>query len=169
MWCRVKLKNRDTLLFGCIYRSPDSTEANFQHLKTLMSSCRDTHYTHKLLMGDFNFKEINWCEMTTSVNETHISSQFLECVRDTYFFQHILNPTRYREGNESSVLDLILTNEEEMVTNIKYLPGLGKSDHLVIDFSLICYTEQEKKCSTEKRNFFKGDYDRIRDQLSRID
>ena len=76
-------------------------------------------------MGDFNFKEINWCEMTTSVNETHISSQFLECVRDTYFFQHILNPTRYREGNESSVLDLILTNEEEMVTDIKYLPGLG--------------------------------------------
>ena len=37
-------------------------------------------------MGDFNFKKINWCEMTTSVNETHISSQFLECVRDTYFF-----------------------------------------------------------------------------------
>ena len=120
-------------------------------------------------MGDFNFKEINWCEMTTSVNETHISSQFLECFRDTNFFQHILNPTRYREGNESSVLDLILTNEEEIVTNIKYLPGLGKSDHLVIDFSLICYTVQEKKCSIEKRNFFKGAYDRIRDQLSRID
>ena len=46
-----------------------------------------------------------------------------------------------------------------MVTDIKYLPGLGKSDHLVIDFSLICYTVQEKKCSTEKRNFFKGDYE----------
>ena len=56
-----------------------------------------------------------------------------------------------------------------MVTDIKYLPGLGKSDHLIIDFSLICYTVQEKICSTEKRNFFKGDYDRIRDQLSRID
>ena len=93
VWCRVKLKNRDTLLVGCIYRRPNSTEANFQHLKTLMSCCRDTHYTNKLLMGDFNFKEINWCEMTTSVNETHISSQFLECVRDTYFFQHKLNPT----------------------------------------------------------------------------
>ena len=36
----------DTLLVGCMYRSPNSTEANFQHLKTLMSSCRDTHYTH---------------------------------------------------------------------------------------------------------------------------
>ena len=87
--------------------------------------------------------------MTTSVNETHISSQFLEYVRDTYFFQHILDPTRYREGNVSSVLDLILTSEEEMISNIKFLPGVGKSDHLVIDFSLICYTMQENKCSTE--------------------
>ena len=24
-------------------------------------------------MGDFNFKEIDWCEMNTSVNETHMS------------------------------------------------------------------------------------------------
>ena len=77
---------------------------------TFLLKCKDTNFTHKLLMGDFNFKEINWSEMTTSVNETYISSQFLECVRDTYFFQHILDPTRYREGNESSVLDLILTN-----------------------------------------------------------
>ena len=108
--------------------------------------------------------------MTTSVNETHLSSQFLEGVRDTYFFQHILDPTRYREGNESSVLDLILTNEEEMVTDIKHLPGLGKRDHLVIDFSFICHTLQENKCSTEKLNFFKGNYmyNSIRNQLSLV-
>ena len=43
-----------------------------------------------------------------------------------------------------------------------------KSDHLVIDFSLIYYTVQEKICSTDKRNFFKSDYDRIRNQLNRI-
>ena len=44
---------------------------------------------------------------------------------------------------------LFLTNEEEMISNIKFLPVLGKSDHLVIDFSLICCTIQENKCSTE--------------------
>ena len=41
-----------------------------------------------------------------------------------------------------------------MVTDIKYLPGLGKSDQLVIDFSLICYTVHEKKCSIEKKQLF---------------
>ena len=59
--------------------------------------------------------------MTTSVNETHIFSQF-KCVRDSSFFPTHTNPTRYRDDNESSVLDLILTNEEEMVIDIKYLP-----------------------------------------------
>ena len=64
-WCHVKLKNRDTLLAGCIYRSPSSSEENFYHLKTLLLKCKDTNHTHMLLMGDFNFKEINWSEMTT--------------------------------------------------------------------------------------------------------
>ena len=81
--------------------------------------------------------------MTNNVNELHMASQFLECVRDTYFFQHVTKPTRYQEGNESSVLDIIFTNEEDMVTDIEFLSGLGKSDHLVLDFSLLCYTEEE--------------------------
>ena len=50
------------------------------HLKALLNPCRDVNYSHKLLMGDFNFKEINWCEMTTSVNENQS------------FYQHVLEP-----------------------------------------------------------------------------
>ena len=107
--------------------------------------------------GDFNFKEINWCEMTTNVNELHMASQFLEWVRDTYFSQHVTKPIRYREGNESSVLVFIFTNEEDMVTDIKFLSGLGKSDHLVLDFSILCYIEEETEThNLEKFNFLRG-------------
>ena len=168
--CKVKLKDRDNLLIGCIYRSPNASDDNFQELKLLFDKCRDVNYSHKLLIGDFNFKDIDWCEMTTNVNEHHIASQFLECVRDTYFTQHITNPTRYREGNVSSVLDLIFTNEEDLVNDISYYPGLGKSDHLVLDFSLDCYTElNTSKNTSEKLNFFKGDYVNLRSQLVDID
>ena len=77
------------------------------------------------------------------------------------------NPTPYREGKESSNLYLILTNEEEMVNEINLLTGLGKSDHLVIDFSLIFDTKEESNvCSTDKLNFFRGNYNEIRHQLS---
>ena len=38
-------------------------------------------------------------------------------------------------------MDLIFTNEEGMVKNIQYHPVLGNSDHVVIRFTLSCYTE----------------------------
>ena len=37
-------------------------------------------------------------------------------------------PTRYRQGEEPSVLDLVFSNEEGMVHNWVYQPGLGDSD-----------------------------------------
>ena len=74
-------------------------------------------------MGVFYFKEINWWEMNTTVSELHIASQFLECVRDSYLFQHVTTPTQYRGGNVSSVLDLIFTNEDEMVTDLEFCLG----------------------------------------------
>ena len=39
-----------------------------------------------------------------------------------------------------SVLDLIFSNEENMVEKVNFLSSLGKSDHLVLTFNLVCYT-----------------------------
>ena len=38
-----------------------------------------------------------------------------------------------------------------MVTDIKFLSGLRKSDHLVIDFNLLCYTEEEAGTHNQKK------------------
>ena len=43
-------------------------------------------------------------------------------------------------GERSEILDLIFTNEESMVANMHYLPGIGMSDHLCISFDLRCYS-----------------------------
>ena len=34
---------------------------------------------------------------------------------------------------------LYFNNEESMVSNLQYKPGLGKSDHLVLEFTYNCY------------------------------
>ena len=52
-------------------------------LKTLFSKISDLKYSHVLLMGDFNMKEINWVDMSTTVGEDHIAFLFLETVRDS--------------------------------------------------------------------------------------
>ena len=99
-------------------------------------------------MGDFNIKEIDWKInfSSTNMNETHFASQFLECVRDSFLYQHVRECTRYRAGDESSVLDLLFTNEENMINSITYKPGLGMSDHLQLEFSFNCYIESSPDC-----------------------
>ena len=118
-----------------------------------------------MLLGDFNLREINWDTETSNVNENHLDTKFLEAVRDNYLFQHLKQVTRIRENQQGSLLDLILTNEENMVDNIRYLPPLGKSDHLVIQFSLITYINRFRT-QTEKIN--KGNYDQLRSNLKKI-
>ena len=52
---------------------------------------------------------------------------------------------RYPKIGNLRVLDLILTNEEEMVDNVTYLHGLGKSDHICIVFGMVYFTEKQYK------------------------
>ena len=106
----------------------------------LFERAKDSRDTHKLVMGDFNFREINWETVTTSVGETHIASLFVKSVRDSYFVQHVTKPTRIHSGNEPSVLDLIFTNEEDMVSELDYLSSMGKSDHFLISCNFNCYS-----------------------------
>jgi hypothetical protein len=62
-----------------------------------------------------------------------------------------------RENCEPSTLDLILTNDENMIEELNYTSPLGNSDHCRLEFILKCYCE-EKSCKTERWNYFKGDY-----------
>ena len=93
--------------------------------------------------------------------------------------QHVKQPTRFRDGQEPSTLDLEFTNEENVINNISYSTGLCKSDHLVITFQFICYTKKNnnKKKQTKKKNelaftklnYFKGNYTKISLVLEAVD
>ena len=48
--------------------------------------------------------------------------------------QHVNQPTRSRIGQSDSILDLVISSEEDMIGDIKYLEPLGKSDHCVLQF-----------------------------------
>ena len=136
---KIKLINNDWLVIHGVYRTPNSSADCLTELATIFKSDRDNfnNYSHKLIVGDFNMKEIDWTNETTPASENHISSLFLETVRDSFLFQQVSKPTRMREHENDSLLDLILTNEENMVEDLQYLPPSRKSDHLVLDFNLI--------------------------------
>ena len=61
-----------------------------------------------------------------------------------------------------NLLDLIFTNESDMIDNLLYLPPLGNSDHICMEFNLMCYAEQ-KKLDNFKYNIRAVNFDDERD------
>ena len=57
----IRLHGGDLLLFGGVYRRPtisESSELNNEKLKELVKSIATKQYTHRCIVGDFNFKKI---------------------------------------------------------------------------------------------------------------
>ena len=163
----IRLRSGDLLLFGCLYRSPTTTDnsaANNTSLNQLLKFISLKKYTHVCLLGDFNYKAINWTSWTSTCGEESAENQFLEACRDCFLHQHVERPTRRRGDDEPSKLDLIFTNEEMQVSEVKHSSPLGKSDHDVLSFEFQCYVDYSK--AKERYLFSNGDYRGMRSSLT---
>ena len=105
--------------------------------------------------------------MITVKGMQHPSQLFLDAVRDAYLTQHIDEPTRYRHGQTPHILDLLLTNENNTVSNIEYLAGMGVSDHVAIRCNLRVRS-QNQKIAEPRYRYHKGDYQAVNDNLSAV-
>ena len=52
VWCEIKLKNKDTLLLGGVYRSPNSSTVADTNINSFLTQLKMP--THALICGDFN-------------------------------------------------------------------------------------------------------------------
>ena len=162
----IRLRGGDLMLFACCYRSPTQTEISDENnikLNQLLKFVAKKKFSHRCIVGDFNFKDINWDTWTTRHGFQSKEHTFIDTVKDCFFYQHSQEPTRKRGNDEASTLDLIFTDEEMQVSGIKNLAPLGKSDHSVILFDFHCYLDYTK--SKPNFQYSKGDFDRMRDYL----
>ena len=128
LWMSMNLRGNDKLLFGCIYRSPWSSIENDMSMYDLLHRISSLKATHLMIVGDFNYPNIDWSTTTTTKGNQHTNQKCIDIVRDVFLHQHVTEPIRYRHGQNSKVLDIILTNEENMIKSIEYIPVLGLSD-----------------------------------------
>ena len=105
-----------------------------------------------MICGDFNLPMIDWTSHQSRDAENSLSHCFLEIVEDQNWFQHVENSTRFR-GSQNSCLDLILTNEENMVNDVQELPPLGKSDHVCQKWKLIVSDPIFKNTTKPRPNY----------------
>jgi len=167
IWCRIPLSGNDCLLLGVIYHSPNCDSLNFDHLCSLLKQAVDTGVSHLLIVGDFNMPSINWTSLTVTPANAH-NETFLSLLEDLYLIQHVTFPTRYRSNQLPSLLDLILSDDENTVSSVTSLPPLGKSDHIVIEFVYWCYCTIESR-SVSKYLYNRGDYTSLTRELLNTD
>ena len=117
----IALVEGSKLLFGSVYRSPNSTQENDEMLNTLIRNMSNAGYTYVVIAGDMNYPHINWESMNNRTNEEDKDFRFIEAVRDSYLTQIVDTPTRGRGSTSPSLLDIILTND---ISITKYLPAV---------------------------------------------
>ncbi|GAB0184134.1 hypothetical protein GRJ2_000878700 [Grus japonensis] len=110
-------------------------------------------------MGDFNHPNICWRGNTAEHKQ---SRRFLEGVDDNFLLQVTEEPMR-----RGAMLDLVLTNEEGLVGDVKLKGSLVCSDHEMVEFKTLRAARRvHSKLTTLE--FGRGDFGLFRDSLGRI-
>jgi hypothetical protein len=138
------------------YKSPSIED---YELEQLFCSIKEASRNQVLIMGDFNYPDIDW----DTLSHNHSSSDFIDLILDSYLIQHVNEPTR-----ENNILDLVFTSESSMVENLEIKEHLSTSDHNIICWDLICKTDISQT-SVIKYNYSTADYVKINKHLNDID
>ena len=114
-----------------VYRTPKSSETNSQIMLKCITDYTSSPYP-SIILGDFNYPDISWPLQNSQQNKlSAISNTFITTVQNLSLIQKVLKPTRL-----NNYLDLIFTNDDQLISNTIILPPIGNSDHASISFSL---------------------------------
>lgn len=117
-----------SITVGCVYRprASNSDHILLHHLSN-MATLNDS----LLVFGDFNIPQLKW-PLVSLPSGNNFTVAFAEMLINSGLSQLITEPTRFRDGQNPSTLDLLLVNDSDMVSNITFSAPLGKSDHVCI-------------------------------------
>ena len=122
----IKFNGRihQSLLVGCCYRPPSSTNIFYQYLESVLDKAAETDI---VLLGDFNAKHKDW--YSEDVTNSHGSAL------DSFNMSQLVNkPTHLNsEGVPVSLLDLAFTNVPDLFSPmVDVMHPIGLSDHLPV-------------------------------------
>ena len=156
LWIDIII-GRKKFVLGIIYRPPDmGAEASASLLQELERASR---YDNVCVMGDFNYRNIDWDSMTGDGN----AGEFLNVVQDGFFKQLVREPTR--QGN---ILDLVFVNNESLVSQVEIGARFDVSDHHEIRFRINAKKEVEHNAALVP-DFRRANYQGLKHHLQEID
>ena len=123
LWVKIREGSTKDMV-GVYYRPPDQGEAVDEAFLLQMweASCSRA----LILVGDFNHPDICWKDHTESCKR---SRRLVESIDDNFLVQVLDGPTR-----GEVLLDLLLTDAEEIIKGINVGGSLGCSDRALVEF-----------------------------------
>ncbi|GAB0203861.1 thrombospondin-4 [Grus japonensis] len=157
LWVRIKgSAGAGDIIAGVCYRPPDQGDRADEALYRQIGAASRSQAL--VLMGDLNHPDICWRD---NAAERKQSRKFLECVDDNFLLQVIEEPTK-----RGAMLDLILTNKEGLVGDVKLKGSLGCSDHEMVEFKILRAARRAHSKLTAL-DFRRADFGFFRDLLGR--
>ena len=170
IFCKIVL-NKDVFFnAGLIYRSPNCSKEECEQINNQISTAANKLNQPKdnlLILGDFNYPEINWGNLNCPTRDTHTAHGFLDTVVDNQLSQIIDKPTHYRTTQNPTLIDLVLVKEPQLVSEIVYDAPFGKSHHQTLLLSLNIESNSSDVCA-ERYLFDKGLYDEMRSSVDKV-
>ena len=113
-----------------------------------------------VILGDFNLREYEG-----NVGETNIEGKIYKQLFEEELFmnQFVTEPTRH-----NSILDLVFSDNHELVKELTVTEGLGNSDHNMVKFKITSETRAKDNYQMVP-NFYQADFDSLRNELAQID
>ena len=165
--CELLPSNSRKLTICVCYRPPDFSNFNTSFDSLLVNLHKDGIDRSRLyLLGDFNYPNINW-QTNTTIEDSGIATDFCQLI-DSYFLSQLVDePTRYN-NNRASILDLLLCNYPDDVSDLSITQDILDSDHLGICFRILTKVSRLRQIKRVIYNFKNANFDGMREALCDI-
>jgi len=110
-------------------------------------------------MGDFNYGHIDWSIGACESGATEECRLFLECLQEGFITQYVTSKT-----TERLLLDLVLTNEPELINEVENLGKFATSGHSLLYWK-INVGREETSMKVIRFDYNKMDLNGIREEL----
>ena len=157
VWVNIQTTSKCDVKIGVCYKGPN---AERKEIENLYKTIREHTLKDTIIMGDFNFRDIDWKFMEGTSGE---ANEFMNLIDDCFLTQHVMEATR---GN--NILDLVLSTESGMVEDVEVKCPVDNSDHNVILFKVPVALEA-KVNRQDVFSYHRADYKKIREKLKLMD
>ena len=165
--CELLPSNSRKLTICVCYRPPDFSNFNTIFELLLVNLFKDGSDRSRLyFLGDFNYPNINW-QTNTTIEDSGIATDFCQLINSYFLSQLVDEPTRYN-SNRASILDLLLCNYPDDVSDLSIAQDILDSDHLGISFRILTKVSRLRQVKRVIYNFKSANFDGLREALSDI-